>query len=352
MPYTIKKQGEQWCVVKDSDGKVMGCHDTPAKAKDQLAAIYANEKSRPISGIERRSMDSMELRAEDKPPQLVGYAAKFDAWSEDLGGFREKIAPGAFDRALNEKHDVRLLVNHEGLPLARSTAGTLKLTIDEVGLRIEAELDPANPDVQRLTSALGRGDADQMSFGFRTLGDAWNLQADPPERTLTDVELLDVSAVSFPAYSQTEMALRSLEQAREVRSVPANVSTKLADRSETWSAPTLADFTGDPWGELTDGEKRRIAGHFAYAEEMPPATFGSLHLPHHRASDGAVVYRGVAAAAARLDQTSIPSGELAAVKAHLSGHYEAFDEVAPWNRSAPPVERLERQIRAIEREED
>jgi len=165
--------------------------------------------------VERRVVGGLELRAAaDKPPQLVGYAAKFGVWSEDLGGFRERIAAGAFDRAIGEGHDVRLLVNHEGLALARSKAGTLRLEVDGVGLRAEADLDPANPDVQRLTSALGRGDVDQMSFGFRTKGDEWDLKADPPERTLTDVELVDVSAVTFPAYPQTEVALRSLEAAR------------------------------------------------------------------------------------------------------------------------------------------
>ncbi len=171
---------------------------------------------------ERRVMvGKLELReVSDKAPQLVGYAAKFGVRSENLGGFVEMIAPEAFNRALREGHDVRLLVNHEGLPLARSTAGTLKLSVDSVGLRVEADLDPANPDVQRLTSALSRGDADQMSFGFRTLGDAWDLEAAPPERTLTDVELLDVSAVTYPAYPQTEVALRSLAEAQAGAAVP------------------------------------------------------------------------------------------------------------------------------------
>ncbi len=171
--------------------------------------------------MERRVIvGNFEIRTEaDGLPELVGYAAKFDVWSEDLGGFREKIAPGAFDRALREGHDVRLLVNHEGLPLARS-GETMKLTADNVGLLVEASLDPANPDVQRLMSPLKRRDLTQMSFSFRTLADEWKLDVSPAERTLTDVELFDVSPVTFPAYPQTEVALRSLK-AKMPASLPA-----------------------------------------------------------------------------------------------------------------------------------
>jgi phage head maturation protease len=69
-------------------------------------------------------------------------------------------------------------------------------------------------------SALKRRDVSQMSFGFSTLGDEWRMDITPPERTLTDVELFDVSPVTFPAYPQTEVALRSLEQAREIVTPP------------------------------------------------------------------------------------------------------------------------------------
>lgn len=157
----------------------------------------------------------LELRASaEGAPKLVGYAAKFGVWSDDLGGFRERLQPGAFDKVLRESQDVRLLVNHEGVPLARSTKGTLRLSADSVGLLVEADL-PSH--AAALVESMRRGDIDQMSFGFRTEpgGSAWDLDAEPVERTVSEVaELFDVSVVTFPAYPQTEVALRSLGEAR------------------------------------------------------------------------------------------------------------------------------------------
>lgn len=164
---------------------------------------------------ERRIIGGLELReAGEGAPQLVGYAAKFDVWSEDLGGFREKIAPNAFDRALREAHDVRALVNHDpSLLLGRTESGTLRLSVDSVGLRMELDL-PGTQVGRDTATSVGRGDMNQMSFGFRTLGDAWNLEPTPAERTITDVELFDVSIVTYPAYPQTDVALRNLDAAR------------------------------------------------------------------------------------------------------------------------------------------
>jgi HK97 family phage prohead protease len=114
----------------------------------------------------------------------------------------------------------------------------------------------------------------------------------------------------------------------ESRAVPANVSTRLAPKGAAWAAPTLGNFTRRTWSALSDAEKRHIAGHYAWSDEMPPATFGSLKLPHHRASDGAVVLAGVRAAAGRLHQAE-GIDDLGAVKAHLRAHYEAFGEAIP-----------------------
>ncbi len=222
MPYSIKKQGDQWCVVKDSDGKVMGCHDTPAKANDQLAAIYANEKGLPIGDIERRSMGPVELRAasEDQPARLVGYAAVFNSRSDDLGGFREIIIPGAFDRALSEGHDVRALVNHNpDKMLGRTASKTARLAVDEHGLHVEVDV-PDTQDGRDTLTLVQRGDLSQMSFAFRTLADEWRTEDGEPLRELRDVELFDVSVVAFPAYSATEVSLRALERAREIVTPP------------------------------------------------------------------------------------------------------------------------------------
>jgi len=117
--------------------------------------------------------------------------------------------------------------------------------------------------------------------------------------------------------------------------VPSNPTTfGRAPMDTRWSTPTLRDFTTATWSELSAAEQRRIARHFTYAPEMPPDTFSSLSLPHHRADGADVVWRGVVAAAGRLDQTDLPADELGKVRAHLAAHYEQFDRVAPWKRLA------------------
>lgn len=167
-----------------------------------------------MSDIERRALSAeiiVETR-EDKPPRLRGHAALFNTLSEDLGGFREQIAPGAFAEAIG-RDDVRLLINHEGLPLARSLSGTLSLSEDARGLAFEAELEESDPDVLRLLPKLSRGDVNQMSFGFSVKpgGQDWAKDDEGRTvRTLKKLRLFDVSVVTFPAYQQTDVALREL----------------------------------------------------------------------------------------------------------------------------------------------
>lgn len=103
---------------------------------------------------------------------------------------------------------------------------------------------------------------------------------------------------------------------------------QLAPRETPWSAPTLSDFTARPWAELTAEERRAIAAHYAWARAMPPEAFGDLKLPHHRPSDGRVVFRGVVAALGRLAQTDIPAADVAAVRRHLEAHRAAFEREA------------------------
>lgn len=234
MPYTIKKQGEQWCVVKDSDGKVMGCHDTKGEAQDQMAALKANEAGRNGSDIERRSMGHVELRAasEDKPDQLVGYAAVFNSKSELIYDFREVILPGAFDRALREGNDVRALVNHNpDKMLGRTASKTARLVVDERGLYVEIDV-PDTQDGRDTLTLVRRGDLSQMSFAFRTITDQWRSEDGQPLRELVDVELFDVSVVAYPAYPATEVSARALERAREIAApaVPPPAPTERLSR--------------------------------------------------------------------------------------------------------------------------
>ncbi len=168
--------------------------------------------------IERRYIraPSLEPRAEgDTPPKVVGYAAIFDALSDDLGGFREKIAPGAFAKSLGG--DVKALFNHDpNRVLGRSTSKTLRLQEDNRGLLVEFE-PPNTAEARGVLELIRRGDVDQMSFGFRVKpgGQKWEDQRDGTViRTLTDVELFDVSVVTFPAYPQTEAYVRGLSVAK------------------------------------------------------------------------------------------------------------------------------------------
>lgn len=112
--------------------------------------------------------------------------------------------------------------------------------------------------------------------------------------------------------------------------IPKDVSRETAPEDTPWEAPDLEDFTDRSWEELSDAEKRRIAGHYAWTPEMPPERFTDLKLPHHRPSDGAVVWNGVVAAAQRLDQTDIPAGDVAGVRDHLASHYRQFGKKPPW----------------------
>lgn len=160
---------------------------------------------------------NFEIRAasDDDPTQIVGYAAVFDSWSEDLGGFREKIRPGAFTKTLQEA-DIRALWNHDpNFVLGRNRAGTLSLEEDEHGLLVTIT-PPEAQWARDLMVSVGRGDVDQMSIAFRVIRDEWK---EPPaeaprtalwERTLIELGLYDVSAVTFPAYTETEAHLRSL----------------------------------------------------------------------------------------------------------------------------------------------
>lgn len=144
---------------------------------------------------------------------LVGYAAVWDSPSEPLP-YTEFVRRGAFSKTINDGADVRLLIDHGGVPLARTTSGTLMLEEDDKGLLVEADLDPLNPDAARVISAMRRGDMSQMSFAFRAVKDSWN--EDRTVRELREVKLFDVSIVTFPAYENTVAEVRNRHYAEDV----------------------------------------------------------------------------------------------------------------------------------------
>jgi ATP-dependent Clp protease protease subunit len=116
--------------------------------------------------------------------------------------------------------------------------------------------------------------------------------------------------------------------------VPDDISTQTAPEDTPWEAPTLSDFTDKTWDELTDEEKKNIARHYAWTPKMPPDRFSDLKLPHHDPHTHKVVWRAVANAAARLEQTDIPEADKDKVKKHLGNHYKQFGKTPPWEQDA------------------
>lgn len=164
---------------------------------------------------ETRSLREVpELRAQDEKRTLTGYAAVFNSAADISGAFREIIAPGAFKDTLADS-DVRALVDHDsGRLIGRKSAGTLRLAEDKRGLKVEIDL-PDTTDGRDVAELVGRGDLDGMSFGFIVRHDEWDETSNPPTRTIHAMDLREVSAVTFPAYTDTSLALRSLEAARK-----------------------------------------------------------------------------------------------------------------------------------------
>lgn len=162
---------------------------------------------------EVRSGTPAEIRSDEGSIKVSGYAAVFNEEADIGGYYREVILPGAFTEAIG-RDDVVFLINHDGLPLARTRSGTLKLTEDEKGLLIEAELDPEDPDVKSIVPKMKRGDLDKMSFAFWPDVVEWDETKDPPVRSIKKVRLYDVSIVTTPAYDGTEIGLRCLQEYR------------------------------------------------------------------------------------------------------------------------------------------
>lgn len=220
----VKKGGKFYVYSEDYKKLLGGPFDTKAEAMKRLGQIeyfkHKEGRALPWDGVETRLMPSeqveLRVKADDKgKPIIHGYAARYESMSHDLGGFVETIKPGAFDAAL-KKSDALALVNHDpNLILGRQSNGTLKLESDEHGLRME--IHPPDTEMARhYVEAIRRGDMKGASFAFTVDkgGDSWDPASSPPTRTVHQVrDLFDASIVSYPAYPDTSVAMRSLEAA-------------------------------------------------------------------------------------------------------------------------------------------
>ncbi len=203
-------------------------------AREQRAAVF----------------DDLEFRGADESGKLKfrGHAAVFGEWTEIgsyYGSFMERINRGAFRKVLNAGADVRFLINHDGLPLARTASGTMTLQEDARGLLVNADLAPTTL-AQDLAVLVERGDISQMSFGFRV--GKHELEEDGEngivKRTITEFsDLYDVSPVTFPAYEGTDAGMRAaaLNELRSAVKASPDLAAVLA-RSDSAALKTfLAD---------------------------------------------------------------------------------------------------------------
>lgn len=191
-----------------------------------------------------RVVPGSELRAVTKeggPSQLVGHAAVFNRLSENLGGFRERIDPGAFADTIRRDDIVAYWQHRDYGVLGRRSAGTLRLNEDAVGLAVEVDVPDTTVGRDALVS-VGRGDVSQMSFRFkveRPQDETWADQAGETIRTLHKVRLFEVSPVTFPAYKQTAVAARSL---LTNAGVDLTALERVAVRSSHGLEPAAADL--------------------------------------------------------------------------------------------------------------
>jgi hypothetical protein len=163
----------------------------------------------------------------NKKKRVGGYAARFNLLSEDLGGFFEKIAPGAFKTSLLTA-DVRCLFNHDAnIIMGRTASGTLRVVEDDNGLAYEADAPDTQLIRDMVIAPIERGDVNQCSFAFYTVRDHWENVDGKMIRTLLECELLDVSPVTYPAYKDTNVSARALEH---VNAATAPIMTDILRR--------------------------------------------------------------------------------------------------------------------------
>jgi uncharacterized protein len=172
---------------------------------------------------------------------IAGHGAVYNSLSENLGGFREQIMPGAFGAVLAKQPNVRALFNHDpNLVLAAVRNQTLDLSDDPTGLKYDARVSPAIAETyygKAMRAMLGDGLVTQSSFSFRVAagGDDWDEDGDTGAliRTVREFsDLYDVSPVTYPAYHAADSGLASSSRASGNRWRLASVQRRMALQEE------------------------------------------------------------------------------------------------------------------------
>ena len=219
---------------------------------------------------ENVELRTAELRAAGDDSLVVeGYASNFDV-EYDLGYFKESVARGAFDDVMQD--DVRFLLNHTGAPLARTTNGTLELSLDETGLKYRAALADTQ-DGRDLYKLIKRGDITQSSFAFTIDNDEWS--EDRSTRTITKIgRLLDTSAVTYPASPSTTVAARNMaaaaQEAEELNDEQVAAEPETEERAEPENIKTEGrNFTPQPRNNFSNMTLNDLKGQrSAHYEEF------------------------------------------------------------------------------------
>lgn len=194
------------------------------------APSQANRPAREVRAC--KGLEIRESKQDGVIGVLAGYAATFNQRSEVMYDFVEIVKHGAFKRSLDSGEDVRALAHHQSAGIiGRRSAKTLRVSEDAKGLAIEVDV-PDTTVGRDLLTLVKRGDITGMSFGFQTVEDKWSweqAQGQPKlyVRELIDVDLFEVSAVTWPAYPSTSVEARSLEEfaKRVIAELDVNKST-------------------------------------------------------------------------------------------------------------------------------
>lgn len=201
--------------------------------------------------LEHRALKGLTVRSADQGTDFIGvlngYAAKFNSDSVEFEGYQkpwvERIAPGAFSRTLQANPDVVALWSHDASKPAGRTPDTLSIREDETGLAVEIRLVDTATNRDLLTN-IKAGIVDSMSFGFVPVKTKWEERDGTDLRTLLDVDLLEVSAVVWPAYPDTSIGARSQRQFRELRTTAPDLREVMQEREAFLrSTPAAAIIT-------------------------------------------------------------------------------------------------------------
>jgi HK97 family phage prohead protease len=224
----------------------------------------------------REKVFSAEIRAAsgaDGLTTISGYAAVYNSRSEDLGGFVEVLAPGCFTKTLSENNSIKCLWNHnQDYVLGSRKAGTLDITDDDKGLKIECRLTPGVTFAQDFAKTVSAGSVDQMSYMFAAVRDSWSRDADGTQvRTILEAKLYEVSPVCFPAYEATSISARGIkldlaesamrhikaaetaEEKKQLRSIIVQLTAWVSDDDE--DDEDESDDETAPSQELTPSEQ-------------------------------------------------------------------------------------------------